>query len=87
MGSYQRGSGAGSSPIPFIISPHPHSNTSGSTGPSRLLPWGSRLGEGKKFKSQKLRVGLGVAGGNGGDTRKGFSRHSEPGAHSPPDPR
>ena len=58
-GPYQRGSEAGFFPIPFITSPHPYFITQGcSPPPTLLLPWGSRVGEGKKFKSVEVGVGL-----------------------------
>lgn len=77
-GPYQRGSEAGFFPIPFITSPHPYFITQGcSTIPTLtlLLPWRSRVGEGKKFKSVEQGVGL---EGNRRDSGKGFPWLSEP---------
>ena len=75
-GPYQRGSKAGFFLIPFITSPHPYFITQGcSPPPTLLLPWGSRVGEGKKFKSVEVGVGL---EGNRRDSGKGFPWLSEP---------
>lgn len=79
-GPYQRGSEAGFFPIPFITSPHPYFITQGCSTippspPPPLLPWGSRMGEGKKFKSVELEVGL---EGNRRDSGKEFPWLSEP---------
>ena len=80
-GPYQRGSEAGFFPIPFITSPHPYFITQGCSTiptPTLLLPWGSRVGEGKKFQSVELGVGL---EGNRRDSGKGFPWLLNPVAH------
>lgn len=79
-GPYRRGSGAGFFPIPFITSPHPRFITQGCfTVSSLLLSYGSRVGEGKTFKS----VGLGATKGTAG---RGFPHTLNPVAYGPPHP-